>query len=145
MYAAWYEWIPADSVDFKGITFKAGDVVSMSVTATSKTAGTAMIENLTSGKTVSKSIKGTSTLCEENAEWIVEDFEEIDNEGNASLVPLSNWGTVVFSNATAGTLSGGTMGPSGATIINLVAQTGRKQLTSVSTTSNSVTVKYTGS
>lgn len=47
----------------------------MTVTATSDTAGTATIENETTGKSVSKTFSGNveSSLCRTDAEWIVED------------------------------------------------------------------------
>ena len=83
---------------------------------------------------MTKSLSSSSALCEQNAEWIVEDFEE----GN-SLVPFANFGTVTFSNAEATTKSG-TTGPSGATIIDI--KQGSKVLTSVSTSGSSVTVSY---
>lgn len=76
----------------------------------------------------------TKALQELNAEWIVEDF----SEGN-SLVPFADFGSVTFTGASA-TGSSGTVGPSGATIID-IEQSG-KVLTSVSTTSSSVTVSY---
>lgn len=132
--AAWYEWYPDYAYDFSGISFSAGDSVEVTVTATSTKAGTAKIENLTTGKTVSKSITSSSALCEQDAEWIVEDFEE-----DGSLVPFANFGTVTFSSASAGK-SSGSSGPSGATIIDI--EQNSKVLTSVSTTSNSVTVSY---
>ncbi|EPT03236.1 hypothetical protein FOMPIDRAFT_1022551 [Fomitopsis schrenkii] len=133
-YDAWYEWYPDYAYDFSGISFSAGDSVEVTVTATSTKAGTAKIENLTTGKTVSKSITSSSALCEQDAEWIVEDFEE-----DGSLVPFANFGTVTFSSASAGK-SSGSSGPSGATIIDI--EQNSKVLTSVSTTSNSVTVSY---
>ncbi|TFY69761.1 hypothetical protein EVJ58_g250 [Rhodofomes roseus] len=133
-YDAWYEWYPDYAYDFSGISFSAGDTVKLTVTASSTTAGKAVIENVSTGKTVSKSITSSSALCEENAEWIVEDYEE-----GSSLVPFANFGTVTFSGASASTGSGST-GPSGATIIDI--QQNGKTLTSVSTSSNSVTVKY---
>ena len=133
---AWYEWYPDYAYDFSGISFSAGDSVTLTVTATSTKAGTAVITNNSKGKTVSKSITSSSALCEQDAEWIVEDFEE-----GSSLVPLANWGTVTFTGASAGT-SSGTMSPSGATIINM-EQNGRV-LTSASASGTSVTVAYTG-
>lgn len=47
----------------------------MTVTATSESAGSAVIENQTTGKTVTKTFNGNveGDLCLENAEWIVED------------------------------------------------------------------------
>ena len=70
------------------------------------------------------------------AEWIVEDFES-----NGSLVPLSNFGTVVFTGATAGTSSGSSVGLSGATVIDL--KQGNTVHTDVTINSASqVTIKY---
>ena len=106
----------------------------VTVTAASTKSGTAKIENLTTGKTVTKSITSSSALCEQDAEWIVEDYEESDG-----LVPFANFGTVTFTSASAGK-SSGSSGPSGATIID-IEQNGNV-LTSVSTSSSSVTVKY---
>ena len=109
-------------------------MIKLTVTASSTTSGTAVIENVTRGQTVSKSLSSSSRLCQENAEWIVEDFEEGD-----SLVPFANFGTVQFTGASA-TTSSGTVGPAGATIID-IEQNG-KILTSASASSNGVTVSY---
>ncbi|KAI0773056.1 acid proteinase [Trametes elegans] len=135
-YDAWYEWFPDFAHDFSGISFRAGDSVTVTVTATSLTAGTATIVNNRSGQRVSHTFSGQPSLCQENAEWIVEDFEE-----GGGLVPLANWGTVTFTGASAGTGSGTTT-PAGATIIDL-EQNGR-QLTDVSASGSTVTVRYTG-
>lgn len=134
-YDAWYEWYPDYAYDFSGISISAGNVIKTTVTASSTKAGTAVIENVTTGKTVTKSITSSSALCLENAEWIVEDFEE-----NGSLVPFANFGTIVYSGAVATTNTGATEGPSSGTILD-IEQNG-KVLTSVSTTSSSVTFKY---
>ncbi|RAL07795.1 A4/G1 family peptidase [Aspergillus homomorphus CBS 101889] len=135
-YDAWYEWYPDYAYDFSGISFSAGDVVKVTVDASSKTAGTATVENVTKGKTVTHTFSGgvDGDLCEYNAEWIVEDFEQ-----NSSLVPFANFGTVTFSNAYA-TKSGSTVGPSGATIIDI--EQNNNVLTSVSTSSSEVVVSY---
>jgi hypothetical protein len=44
-YAAWYEWYPASSIDFSGMSISAGDEIKVTVTATSDTSGTATVEN----------------------------------------------------------------------------------------------------
>lgn len=75
LVAAWYEWYPDYAYDFSGITFAAGDEVSLSVTATTAFTGTAVIENLSTGAKVTKALVSLFSLCKENAEWIVEDFE----------------------------------------------------------------------
>ncbi|KAJ7084878.1 aspergillopepsin [Mycena belliarum] len=134
-FDAWYEYFPDFAHDFTGITISAGNTIKLTVTASSATAGTAVIENVSTGKTVTKSLTSSARLCMENAEWIVEDFEE----GN-SLVPFANFGTVVFSNAQATTSSGSVVGPSGSVLIDI--EQGSTVLTSVSTGSSSVTVSY---
>ncbi len=113
---------------------RAGDEIKLTVTASSTTSGTAVIENVTRGQTVSKSLSSSAKLCQENAEWIVEDFEEGD-----SLVPFADFGTVQFTSASAGTASG-TLTPAGATLIN-IEQNG-KILTSASASGSGVTVSY---
>ncbi|KAH9931533.1 peptidase G1, partial [Fomitopsis serialis] len=131
---AWYEWYPDYAYDFSGISFSAGDTVKLTVTASSTTSGTAVIENTSTGQTVTQDITSSSALCEENAEWIVEDYEE-----GGSLVPLADFGTVTFTGASAETTSGA-VGPSGATLIDI--EQNNDVLTSASTSSDSVTVKY---
>ncbi|KAJ5453876.1 uncharacterized protein N7458_004832 [Penicillium daleae] len=136
-YDAWYEWYPDYAYDFTSIPISAGDVIKVTVTAASKSSGTAVIENVTTGKTVSHTFSSGSTqgsLGEVNAEWIVEDFES-----GGSLVEFANFGTVTFTGAQA-TDNGSKVGPSGATLIDI--QQNGKVLTSSSVTSNSVKVSY---
>ncbi|KAF7981803.1 hypothetical protein HWV62_31907 [Athelia sp. TMB] len=135
-YDSWYEWYPDYAYDFSGISFSSGDTVKLTVTASSTKAGTAVIENVTKGKTVTKSITSSSALCQEDAEWIVEDYEE-----GSSLVQFANFGTVAFTGAVATTNAGATYGPSSATDTIDIEQN-NKVLTSVSTSSSGVTVKY---
>jgi len=135
-YDAWYEWYPDYAYDFSGISFNAGDQVQLTVSATSESEGSATIENLSTGQTVTQSLSSSSSLCEYNAEWIVEDYEE-----GSSLVSFANFGTVTFSGASAGTNSG-SVGPSGATIIDI--DQNNQVLTSSSVGDDSVTVQYVG-
>jgi len=133
-YDAWYEWFPDFAHDFSGISISAGHEIQLTVTAPSSPSGTAVIHNLSNGQSVSKSLTSTSALCQTNAEWIVEDFEE-----GSSLVPFADFGTITFSGASAGTTSG-SVGPSGATAIDI--EQNSEVLTSVSIGSSSVTVSY---
>jgi hypothetical protein len=109
----------------------------MTATATSTSAGSVTLTNLSTGKTVTHSFSGESAkLCETNAEWIVEDFES----GNA-LVPLANFGTVTFTGASVTTTSGGTVGVSGAEIMDI--KQGSTVYTDCSVSgSSTVTCKY---
>ncbi|KAM0263704.1 hypothetical protein ACHAQJ_001018 [Trichoderma viride] len=137
-FDAWYEWIPDYSYSFANFELSEGDKIRMTVDASSKTTGVATLENLSTGKSVSHSFTNTpSTLCETNAEWIVEDFEE-----GSSLVPFADFGSVTFSNATASG-SSGTVTPSGSTIFDIESSRGQV-LTSCSASSSGVTCSYTG-
>lgn len=138
-FDAWYEWYPDYAYDFTGITVSAGDKIKMTVTASSTSGGSAVIQNLSTGKTVTKTFSGEGNrLCETNAEWIVEDF----SSGN-SLVPFANFGTVTFTGASVTTTSGSTLGVSGAEVLDI--RQGGTVLTSCSTSgSSSVSCSYTG-
>jgi len=137
-YDAWYEWYPDYSYDFSSIGLAAGDTVKATVTATSKTAGTAVVENVTTGKSVSHTFSNEGSegsLCEYNAEWIVEAYEE-----NGSQVTLANFGTETFTGASA-VKSGTTVGVTGATIIDMETSSG-SVIVQCSDTSSTVTCKY---
>ncbi|KAH8894476.1 hypothetical protein GQ53DRAFT_683116 [Thozetella sp. PMI_491] len=124
-YDAWYEWYPYDFAGYFNIDISEGDSILMSVTATSKTAGKATLENLSTGKTVTHSYSGISSkyaLCEYNAEWIVEDFEERDSSGsNCQNVPLADFDTVKFTSCSA-VKSGSTVTLIGATVIDMITE-----------------------
>lgn len=98
-YDAWYEWYPNPATNFPNFGLQAGDVIVATVRSDSPSHGVAILENQSSGQTVSQTLSAPSTsatLGGQNAEWIVEDF----NSG-ASMVPLVNFGQVVFSGAQA--------------------------------------------
>ncbi|OAA59191.1 acid proteinase [Niveomyces insectorum RCEF 264] len=135
-YDAWYEWFPDFAFTFTGFAISANDTITVTVTASSKSAGTAVIENVSTGRTVRHSFSSESNTLEElNAEWIVEDFEE-----GGSLVPFANFGTVTFTDATA-QRNGATVGPSGSTLIDI--KQGSQVLTSASLSGDDVVVSYT--
>ncbi|KAJ5211582.1 Aspergillopepsin-2 [Penicillium cinerascens] len=138
-YSAWYEWFPDNAYNFNNLEISAGDTIQMTVDASSLTSGTATIENTSTGQSVTHTFNGgeDGSLCETNAEWIVEDFEE-----GGSLVPFANFGAVTFSGAEA--MDGGsTVGTDGATIVDIQSSSGQV-LTSSSASGNSVTVQYVG-
>ena len=134
-YDAWYEWFPAVSHDFTGITMQAGDTMQVTCTSSSSSQGVCKIDNLSNKQSVSKTMSAPSasaTLGGKNAEWIVEDFEQ-----GSKLVPLAKFGDVTFSNCQA-TAGGQNVGTNGATVIDI--RQGGKIETSVSIESGS-TVK----
>ncbi|KAG9246851.1 peptidase A4 family-domain-containing protein [Calycina marina] len=134
-YDAWYEWYPDYAYDFSGITLAAGNSITVTVTVTSSTAGVATIKNNTTGKSVTHTFTSqTGTLCEYNAEWIVEDYES-----NGSQVTFANFGTVTFSSASA-VKSGTTVDVTGAEIIDMELSSG--VVTSVTDTASTVVITY---
>ncbi|KAI1825049.1 peptidase A4 family-domain-containing protein [Xylaria intraflava] len=137
-YDAWYEWFPDYAYDFTGFSVKGGDEVKITVTASSKSAGVATLENLTNGGKVSHSFSSeTNELCEYDAEWIVEDYEE-----GSSLVPFADFDSVTFTGASA-TQNGKTVGVSGSSILDI--EQGNSVLTDCSTSgSSTVTCDYVG-
>jgi hypothetical protein len=137
---AWYEWYPASDIPFSSssITFDAGDSVTLSVTATSSTTGTATIKNNSKNQQVTHTLSSTYALCGKDAEWIVEDFEQ-----SGARVPLADWGTVTFTNAYATAPNGTTYGADKAAMGNMW-QDERYITRSSSTSTNSVTISYVG-
>lgn len=113
----------------------------MTVVATSTTSGTATIENETTGVTVTETFTGVTdgSLCETNAEWIVEDFSECTGN-SCTLVPFADFGTITFTDPSA-LEDGTTVTPSGATIIDIEQDS---ILTSCSSSSTEVTCTYIG-
>ena len=116
-----------------------GDDIRMSIKVTGPTVGSAILENLNTGQTVSHSFSSSLTgLCQKNAEWIVEDFLE-----NDKLVPLADFGTYNFTGCSASQGADKTVGVQGATVLD-IAQ-GGQVLSSCSTIgSDGVTCSYAG-
>lgn len=109
----------------------------MSVTATSESKGTAVIENSTTGKSVTHTFSSTEgDLCEYDAEWIVEDYEE-----GLSLVPFADFDSVEFTDAYA--TAGSTTIKAGSGSIIDIRQSGTVY-TSCSASDETVTCTYTG-
>lgn len=97
-FDAWYEWYPLSAENFD-LALSAGDVIVAKVETDSPSKGVAIIENKSSGQSVTKTLSAPSTsatLAGQNAEWIVEDF----NTGS-SMVPLVNFGRIDFTGAQA--------------------------------------------
>ncbi|CAF3488946.1 unnamed protein product [Fusarium graminearum] len=138
-FDAWYEWIPDYAYSFSNFDVSVGDQIRMTVDASSKTKGVATLENLSTNQKVTHSFTNTpSTLCETNAEWIVEAFQE-----GGSQVDLADFGSVTFTNAVASG-SRGTTGPSGAQLIDISLDQGQTVEAAASISGSTVTVNYVG-
>ena len=79
--------------------------------------GVAIIENQTTGQKATQKIqapKPEATLGGQNAEWIVEDFQNGD-----SVVPFADFGEITFTGCEARAQNGDVVGLNGAKIIEL--------------------------
>ncbi|KAE9389713.1 hypothetical protein BT96DRAFT_946659 [Gymnopus androsaceus JB14] len=139
-FDAWYEWFPDVSHDFTDFDMSEGDEIKITIAASTLSEGKVTIENVSTGKSVSKAPLGSifvsySNLGGQNAEWIVEDFEEGD-----SLVKFCDFGTVKFTDASASTAES-TVGVTGGTVIDI--EQSSKVLTAVTVDSDSsITIAY---
>lgn len=78
---------PDYSYTFSNFDVAPGDSIKATVIATSKTSGTATIENLSTGDSVTHTFSNEASLgslCETNAEWIVEVRLSRTNSGMGS-------------------------------------------------------------
>ncbi|KAK6197239.1 hypothetical protein LQW54_010809 [Pestalotiopsis sp. IQ-011] len=135
-YYAWYEWYPSSTVeiDLGGVT--AGDTIFINITSGGDyKSGQIYMENKSTGKTYSNTVTDSTALCSTAIDWIVEDLIV-----DSSTYGLADFGTVTFSNVT-GTSSSGSVTLDGAHMLDIQDSDGT-QLTSSSTTSNSVVVTY---
>lgn len=114
-FDAWYEWYPNSAENFD-LDLSEGDVIVAKVESFSPSKGVAIIENQSTGQTVTKALDAPSasaTLGGQNAEWIVEDF----NLGSG-MVPLVNFGDIPFTGAQA-KAGGQTYGVNGGEVLDI--------------------------
>jgi hypothetical protein len=103
-YWAWYELVPKASVRVE-LAVKAGDRIAASV----KVAGTTVtvsLKDVTTGKSFTKTLTMSSPDTT-SAEWIAEAPAAVTPAGE-EIMPLSDFGTVRFTSATATSASGHT-------------------------------------
>ena len=73
-----------------------------------------MIINYSTGQEVLHTFSGQPPLCEQDAEWIVEDYTR-----NGQLVPFVDFDHVTFTGASAGGPILGPFGPGGAKVVDM--------------------------
>lgn len=115
----------------------------MSVTATSDTSGSATLENLTTGQKVSKSFSNESSgsLCRTNAEFIIEDFEECNENGSdCQFVPFASFSPAVEFTQTSVIANGESVSLSGAEITEV--EINNKDVTKCSISGSTLTCSY---
>ena len=137
---AWYEWFPEGSGSLTGLDLAVGDKMELSVhTAGTGSTGTVTIKNLSKNKSASKTLQPPSGQKpgDQTAEWIVEDY----TVGNG-MIAFADWGSVEFTQCSAKTTTGKTVGPKTGREIDIVQD--NKTLAKASIGAGTVTVKYTG-
>ncbi len=92
-YAAWVETLP-QAAQTVSLTVNPGDHVSVSIAQQSSGIWQVIIKDLTTSQTYQTTVNYQSSLS--SAEWI----EESPSAGRRLLLPLDNFGSVPFSNAT---------------------------------------------
>jgi len=93
VYTAWWETLP-QAAQTVPLDVAAGDSVSVSITRQSDGSWEIQIHDSTSGQSFQKKLTYRSSRS--SAEWI----EESPSVGGRTLIPLDNFGTVTFTNAT---------------------------------------------
>ncbi|KXS98551.1 hypothetical protein AC578_4317 [Pseudocercospora eumusae] len=96
-YQAAFEWLPNPTKYFD-IELNPQDVVTMKVVAHNATSGTAYINNESTGKSVSHDFSGELPLCQNSADWIVEDFTVKSADGMPTLDNFARFNDLAFTN-----------------------------------------------
>jgi hypothetical protein len=102
-YSAWYELVPAGPVTLK-LAVAAGDSISAGVTVDGTKVTIHLVDN-TSGASVLKHLH-LAHPDTSSAEWIAEAPSTCDQSGSCTALPLTDFGTVAFSDASARTARG---------------------------------------
>lgn len=97
-YTAWYELFPKPAVTLR-IAVRPGDVLSATVSV-AKTTVLIRIKNVTTGQLFTRKLHMARPDLG-SAEWVAEAPSGCDYSGNCSTLPLTDFGTVSFSHATA--------------------------------------------
>ncbi len=94
---AWFEMYPGDSYSINGFPLKSGDVITASVTYSSKNVFTMILSNQTQKVTTTIPTKYTKSASakRQSAEWIVE------APYMNTVLPLANFGTAYMANCKA--------------------------------------------
>jgi hypothetical protein len=98
-YTAWYELVPEGTVTV-ALAIAPGDKIKASVSVARKRV-TMIVRDVTTGKSA-RNVRHASHLDTSSAEWIVEAPSECSRNSNScSALPLSDFGSITFTNASA--------------------------------------------
>jgi hypothetical protein len=98
-YDAWWEIVPAASVPIH-LKINPGDRVTAAVLVNGQTV-TMSLKNVTRHTRYAKTITEKQPLDQSSAEWIAEAPSSCTSNGRCRAVPLTQFGTVTFTNAAA--------------------------------------------
>jgi hypothetical protein len=94
VYTAWWETLP-QTVQTTPLAVNPGDAISVAITQQANGTWRIVIQDQTTGGSYQKDVSYASSSS--SAEWI----EEAPSVGRRQMLPLDNFGTVSFTNATA--------------------------------------------
>jgi hypothetical protein len=103
-YSVWYELVPGPAVPIK-LKLAPGNTMS-AVVVVDGSSVTLRIRNVTRGTVFTKKLTMTAPDVS-SAEWVAEAPSSCNSAGRCQILPLTNFGTVLFSQAAATTLDGG--------------------------------------
>lgn len=98
-YDAWWELVPAPSVEIP-LAIRAGDTITAAVLVDGQKI-TYSLKDVTRGTRFSKVLTASQALDTTSAEWIAEAPSSCSASGKCRVVPLTNFGTVTFTNLAA--------------------------------------------
>jgi Peptidase A4 family len=97
-YYAWYELVPAAPVQLS-LAIHPGDHITASVNVSGDSTSFSLTDK-TTGQSFSKTVSSPNPDTS-SAEWVAEAPSECDGSGSCTPLPLSDFGTVDFTNASA--------------------------------------------
>ncbi|PVH73415.1 concanavalin A-like lectin/glucanase [Cadophora sp. DSE1049] len=143
-FTAWYAWYPGSTTDFTATQFsaKAGDSIKITVSTTSATEGTVVIENVTANKKVTQTVTAPVSVAPEewtaqSTAWMVEGYQLA-----GELVPLARFGRVQFTNCAAGTSGGKSLGVTGAGLYEVQTISGQVYTKTTLPSASSILITY---
>jgi hypothetical protein len=132
---------------FTNFEVSEGDDIRMTINAFGPSSGSAILDNLSTGQSVSHTFTSADAppdapLCQKSVEWIVEDYN--NSGGNdTGIVASPDYGTITIRNASAQG-STGKVTPEGGELIELFDTRTSTVLSQCSTENEEVTCKYVG-
>ncbi|KAL2271368.1 hypothetical protein VTJ83DRAFT_739 [Remersonia thermophila] len=117
---AWWEWYPEVAYSFDNLRVKPGEWLYVEITASSPTDGKVVVHNLDRGTTITLHISNGPQLCRLDAEWIVEDFYDSEQQVN-----FGKFTDLWFVDVAARTVTGRQIGIDGAAMVHLVDDNGK--------------------